>query len=434
MLGVDPRRFGDYATLAYLKAKNEEAYANVFTVHYPDEERAAGRPLRRAPCYERMCDRGAVFGQKFGWERPNWFAPSGVPRDDHWSFRRSRWFEHVGNECINVMNNVGLLDMTAFAKARLSGEGASDCLDRLVANRLPARTGRIGLCHGLNAYGGVHSEFTILREGDSSFYLVSAGALQRLDHDWLLKQLPDDGSVRFENLTSSMGVLVLAGPKSRELLSRLTSTDLSSEAFPWLSAQDVSLGLAPAKLLRVNFVGELGWEIHHAIEFQNLIFDSLIEAGQDLGLMPFGIRAMDSLRVEKSYRMVGTELSIEYAALESGLDRFVRLDKGDFVGRDGLLAWQARGFGNQFVTLEVDGPKDADPLGNNPLFAGGEMVGRSTSGNYGFRLGTSLALGMLRPDCAAEGSEVEIEILGERYVAKVVPESPWDPSNERLRA
>lgn len=434
MLGVDPRRFGDYTTLAYLKAKNEEAYANVFTVHYPDEERAAGRPARRAPCYERMCDRGAVFGQKFGWERPNWFAPSGVPRDDHWSFRRSRWFEHVGNECINVMNNVGLLDMTAFAKARLSGEGASDCLDRLVANRLPASTGRIGLCHGLNAHGGVHSEFTVLREGDSSFYLVSAGALQRLDHDWLLKQLPHDGSVRFENLTSSMGVLVLAGPKSRELLSRLTSTDLSSEAFPWLSAQDVSLGLAPAKLLRVNFVGELGWEIHHAIEFQNLIFDSLIEAGEDLGLMPFGIRAMDSLRVEKSYRMVGTELSIEYAALESGLDRFVRLDKGDFVGRDGLLAWQARGFANQFVTLEVDGPKDADPLGNNPLFAGGEMVGRSTSGNYGFRLGTSLALGMLRPDFAAEGSEVEIEILGERYGAKVVPESPWDPSNERLRA
>ena len=434
MLGVEPRRFGDYATLAYLKAKNEEAYSTVFTVHFPDEERPAARPLRTAPCYGRMRARGAVFGQKFGWERPNWFAPEGVAQQDHWSFRRSEWFEHVGNECLNVMNNVGLLDMTAFAKARLSGEGAEQFLDRLVANRLPARVGRIGLCHGLNARGGVHSEFTILRESDSSFYLVSAGALQRLDHDWITKQMPQDGSVRFENLTSGMGVLVVAGPKSRELLSRLTSTDLSSPAFPWLSAQDVSLGLAPAKLLRVNFVGELGWEIHHGIEFQTQIFDALVDAGEDLGLMPFGIRAMDSLRIEKSYRMVGTELSIEYSALESGLDRFVRLDTGGFVGREGLLAWQQRGFDNQFVTLEVDGPEDADPIGNNPLYADGEMVGRSTGGNYGFRLGKSLALGMLHPDLAAEGSKVEIEILGERYAAKVVAESPWDPKNERLRA
>ncbi len=434
MLGVDPRRFGDYATLAYLKAKNEEAYANVFTVHYPDEERPAARPSRTAPCYERMRARGAVFGQKFGWERPNWFAPEGVPQEDHWSFRRSNWFEHVGEECLNVMNNVGLLDMTAFAKARLSGEGASEFLDRLVANRLPARVGRIGLCHGLNAHGGVHSEFTVLRESESNFYLVSAGALQRLDHDWLRKQMPGDGSVRFENLTSSMGVLVVAGPNSRKLLSRLTDANLSSKAFPWLSAQDVSLGLTPVKLLRVNFVGELGWEIHHSIEFQNQIFDSLIEAGEDLRLRPFGIRAMDSLRVEKSYRMVGTELSIEYSAFESGLHRFVHLDKGDFVGRAGLLAWQQRGFDNQFVTLEVEDLRDADPLGNNPLYVEGEMVGRSTSGNYGFRLGKSFALAMLRPEVAEEGNQVEIEIFGERYPARVVAESPWDPGNERLRA
>jgi dimethylglycine dehydrogenase len=177
MLGVDPRRFGDYASKAYLRKKNEEAYANVFTIHYPDEEREAARPLRMAPCYERMQARGAVFGQKFGWERPNWFAPEGVPREDHWSFRRSRWFEHVGNECRNVAENVGLLDMTAFAKARVSGPGAEVFLDRLVANRLPKSVGRIALCHALAPRGGVHSEFTILREAPDSFYLVSAGAL-----------------------------------------------------------------------------------------------------------------------------------------------------------------------------------------------------------------------------------------------------------------
>ncbi len=433
MLGVDPRRFGDYATGAYLKAKNEEAYANVFTIHYPDEERPAARPSRTAPCHERLRDLGAVFGQKFGWERPNWFAPEGVPAEDHWSFRRSRWFEHVGNECRNVRDNVGVLDMTAFAKARISGKGAAAFLGHLVANRLP-RTGHVGLTHALTTRGGVHSEFTIHREGADRFYLVSAGAFQRLDHDWLRRQMPTDGSVRFENLTPTMGVLVVAGPKSRELLARVTDTDLSTEAFPWLTGKDAAIGLAPAKILRLNFVGELGWEIHHGIEYQNTILDALMDAGSDLGLAPFGIRAMDSLRVEKSYRMVGTELSIEYSALESGLDRFVRLDKEAFTGRDGLLAWRDRGFSNAFCTLAVDGPDDADPIGNNPLYVDGDMVGRATSGNYGFRLEQSLALAMVRPELAEVGTSLEIEILGEHYAAKVIEESPWDPANERLRA
>ena len=432
MLGVDPRRFGPYATGAYLKAKNEEAYANVFTIHYPDEERPAARPSRMAPCYERMRALGAVFGQKFGWERPNWFTPQGAPQEDHWSFRRSRWFDAVGEECRNVRDNAGLLDMTAFAKARLSGPGAAAFLDRLVANRLP-RVGRVGLCHALNTRGGVHSEFTIHREAADRFYLVSAGASQRLDHDWLRRWMPTDGSVRFEDLTAAMGVLVVAGPKCRELLRRVCDANLESAAFPWLTGRDAAIGLCPAKLLRLNFVGELGWEIHHGIEYQNAIFDALMSAGEDLGLKPFGIRAMDSLRIEKSYRMVGTELSIEYAALESGLHRFVRLDKGDFIGRTGLLAWQQRGFGNAFVTLEVEGAEDADPLGNNPLYLGSDMVGRSTGGNYGFRLEKSLALGMVKPELATPGTAVEIEVLGERYPARVLEESPWDPGNERLR-
>ena len=433
MLGVDPRRFGDYATGAYLKTKNEEAYANVFTVHYPDEERPAGRPLRTAPCNGRMRSLGAVFGQKFGWERPNWFAPQGMPREDHWSFRRSRWFEHVGAECRNVRDNVGVLDMTAFAKARLSGPGAAAFLARFVANRLP-RTGRIGLCHALDTRGGVHSEFTIHRESADCFYLVSAGAFQRLDHDWLRRQMPTDGSVRFENLTGAMGVLVVAGPKSRQLLSRICDLDLSNEAFRWLTGKEATIGLATAKLMRLNFVGELGWEIHHGMEYQNTVFDAIMEAGGDLGVKPFGIRAMDSLRVEKSYRMIGTELSIEYAALESGLDRFVRLDKEEFTGREGLMTWHQRGFSKAFVTMAVEGPEDADAIGNNPLYIGGEMVGRATSGNYGFRLEQSLALGMVRPELAEEGTALEIDILGKRYPAQVVEESPWDPDNERLRS
>jgi dimethylglycine dehydrogenase len=438
MLGVEPRRFGDYATKAYLRAKNEEAYANVFTIHYPDEERPAGRPLRMAPCYERMKALGAVFGQKFGWERPNWFAPAGTPQEDHWSFRRSRWFEPVGAECRNVAENVGLLDMTAFAKARISGPGAEAFLDRLVANRLPKTIGRVNLCHALNTRGGVHSEFTIMREGPDSFYLVSAGAFQRLDHDWIRKHLPpsdrNGGSVRFENLTNAIGVLVVAGPKARELLSRVSDADFSSAAFPWLTGQEIMVGLAPTRALRVNFVGELGWELHHGPEYQNHIFDALMAAGSDLGLKPFGIRAMDSLRIEKSYRLVGTELSIEYAAYESGLERFVHPKKGDFIGRDALVRWRERGFANQFVTLEVHDVTDADALGNNPIYADGQLVGRATGGNYGFRVEKSLALAMVRPEFAAAGTELEMTILGRKHRVTVIHESPYDPDNLRLKS
>jgi dimethylglycine dehydrogenase len=433
MLGVEPRRFGDYATKDYLIAKNEEAYAHVFVIHYPDEERPAGRPLKTAPCYERMKEKGAVFGQRFGWERPNFFATDGMPQEDDWSFRRSRWFEAIRKEVANTTTNVGLLDMTAFAKCQVSGPGAEAFLDYMIANTLPQKVGGISLCHSLNSKGGVHSEFTIRRDGDDTFYLVSAGALQRLDHDYLKKHMPKDGSVTFEQLTDAIGVLVLAGPKSRELLSRVTDADLSNEAFRWLTAQDIKVGGAACNAMRVNYVGELGWELHHSMEDQNQIFDALFAAGEDLGLKPFGIRAMDSMRLEKSYRMVGTELSIEYSVFESAMDRFVKLDKGDFLGRDALIAWQEAGINNMLVTLVVSGVENADALGNNALLKDGAIVGRATGGGFGFRINESLALGMVRPDLAEPGTSLEIEILGKNYVATVVPESPFDRKNERLR-
>ncbi len=434
MLGVEPRRFGDYATKSFLQVKNEEAYRSVFAIHYPDEERGDGRPLRTAPCYDRLKNLGAVFGQKFGWERANWFAPEGVEQIDDWSFRRSAYHEHVGNECKNVAQNVGLLDMSAFAKCRISGPGADAFLESFIANSLPKKIGRLGLCHALNTSGGVHSEFTIMREAPDSFYLVSAGAMQRLDHDYLKKAMPDDGSVRFDQLTNQIGVLVLAGPKARTLMERVSSADFSNAAFPWLSGQQIDVGLAPTLAVRVNFVGELGWEFHHPIEYQNHIFDALMKAGEDLGIKPFGIRAMDCLRLEKSYRLVGTELSIEYAPFESGLHRFVKMDKTDFTGKDALAAWQTKGFDNAFATLEVLGTEDADALGNNPILKDGEVIGRATGGGYGWRLGKSLALGMVRPDLAEPGTELEIEILGKRFAAKVIIESPYDPDNEKIRA
>jgi len=459
MMGVDPRRFGPYATRGYLRRKNEEAYANVFTVHYPDEERAAARPLKRAPCYDRMKALGAVFGSVYGWERPNWFAPEGYglseedldkpdvllnenhppvkegerPREK-WSFRRSNYFDIVGREARHVHEAVGLQDMSAFAKYEVSGPGAEAFLDNLVANKLPQKVGRVALTHMLSLNGGVRSEFTVLREAADRFYLVGMGSAERHDFDYLSKLRPRDGSVDLQKVTTQYGVLIVAGPHARDVLQKVTDADLSNKAFPWLSGKVIDVGAAHARALRVNFVGELGWELHHPIEMQNYIFDLLMEAGRPYGIKPFGMRAMDTLRLEKSYRLIPRELSIEYAALESGLDRFVHPNKGGFIGRDGLVAWQQRGFQNRFVTLEVQGVTDADARGSEPILLDGRIVGRCTSGGYGWRVGKSLALGMVRPELAEIGSELDIRIYGRDHRAIVVPESPFDPDNLRLRA
>jgi dimethylglycine dehydrogenase len=272
-----------------------------------------------------------------------------------------------------------------------------------------------------------------MRESADSFYCVSAGAWQRLDHDWIKKHMPQDRSVKFENITNQVGVLVVAGPKSRELLQRVSSDDFGNETFPWLSGRTIKIGCAETLAVRVNFVGELGWEIHSPIEMQNYIFDCLMEAGSDLGLKPFGIRAMDSLRIEKSYRLIGTELSIEYAGYESGLDRFIHPNKGEFIGRDALLEWREKGFDNSFVTLEVHDVDDADALGNNPIYSEGEVVGRATGGNYGFRTQKSLALAMVRPKYAEIETKLQMDILGKLYEVNVIPESPYDPDNLKLR-
>ena len=459
MLGVDPRRFGPYADKGYLIEKNEEAYAKVFTVHYPDEERVAARPLRQTPCYGRMKDLGAVFGSAYGWERPNWFAPQGYglseadlakpdvllnenhppvaegewPREK-WSFRRSNSFQFVGEECRNVHDNVGLMDMSAFAKCEVSGPGAESWLNSVLTNSAPKAIGRVTLTYLLNLRGGVRAEFTLTRVGPERFYLVSAAALETHDFDTLEKLLPADDSVRIDKVTTEYGVLVLAGPRSRELLANVADSDVSNTAFPWLTARRLSIKAASLIAMRVNFVGELGYELHHPIEMQNAIFDALMAAGAPFGVKPFGIRAMDSLRLEKSYKLVGRELSIEYAATESGLDRFVDLDKGQFLGREALVAWKGKGFQNKLVTLGVQGVTDTDARGSEPVMKNGAMIGRTTSGGYGWRTGKSLALAMVKPEFSNVGDEVDLRILGETRRAVVIPDSPYDPANAALRA
>ena len=281
--------------------------------------------------------------------------------------------------------------------------------------------------------GGVHSEFTIMKESENSFYLVSAGANLRLDHDWIQKWMPTDGSVIFEDLSNSTGVLVVAGPKARKLMQKVSTDDFSTENFKWLTAKNVNVGYAPVNAMRVNFVGELGWELHHPIEYQNHIFDKLMEAGKDLGIKPFGIRAMNSLRLEKSYKLVGTELSIEYSPYESGLDRFIHPNKGNFIGLEALNKWREKGFDNKLVTLEVHNTTDSDVLGNNPIYKDNKVVGRATGGEYGFRLDKSIALAMVKPDLANVGEKLKVDILGKMYEATILEESPYDVENKLLR-
>ncbi len=436
MLSTDPRRFGPYTSKRYVVAKNEETYHEVFTIHFPDEERPAARPAKTSPIYDRLEQLGAVWGQRYGWERANWFAPPGVERKDQWSFRRSNYFEHVGNECRRMREQVGIIDLTPFTKHEVSGPGAEAWLDSLVANKVPVKTGRIALCHALTARGGIRTEFTITKLPNGSFYVVSAGAAERYDADYLHKHLPTDGSVQLRNITGARGCFVLAGPRSRDVLARVVDVPLDNAAFPWLSSQVLEVGLAvDVYALRVNFVGSLGWELHFPVEYAHHLFTALFEAGAEFGIGMAGMRAMESMRLEKSYRMWGSDLTRDYTPLESGLERFVRLSKGEFIGRAALLRQQSAGVPNHFVTLEVYDVTDADALGNEPLFdAKGAMVGRATAGGYGHAIRRSLAIGYVRPGYSAPGTALQIEILGKRHRAEVVPESPYDPENLQLRA
>jgi dimethylglycine dehydrogenase len=436
MLAVDPRRYGPYTSKRYVVQKNEETYRNVFVIHYPDEERPDGRPAKTSPIYDKLKRMGAVFGQRYGWERANWFAPEGVAAQDQWSFRRSNYFPHVGQEALRIRHNVGLIDLTPFTKHEVTGPGAEAWLDSLVANKVPTKIGRMALSHALTSRGGIRSEFTITKIGDQHFYVVSAGAAERYDSDYLLQKLPSDGSVLLRNITMSRGCFVVAGPRSRDVLAKLVDAPLDNAAFPWLTAQVCEVGLATdVYLLRVNFVGALGWELHFPIEYAHHLFDSLFAAGDEFGIGMAGMRAMESLRLEKSYRMWGSDLTPDYTPFEAGLDRFVRLNKGDFIGKSALQAQLARGVPNRFVTFEVHDVGDADPLGNEPLFdAKGNIVGRATAGYYGHALQKSLGVGYIRPEYAAPGSEIQIEILGERRQATVLIDSPYDPENKDLKA
>ncbi len=437
MTGVDPRRFG-VTTKKFAKIKNEEAYEHVFFIHYPMEERPAARPAKAPPIYDRLDQAGAVWGQRFGWERPNWFAPKGVERKDDYSFRRSNWFSHVGNEVKAMRERAGLLELSSFAKYEVEGPGARAWLDSIVANTIPKSVGRMSLAHSLFPSGSVRSEYTISRMADGMygerFYVVGPGAAHDIDWDLFVKNSPKDGSVFVKDLTTTLGVLIVAGPEARNVLQELADADLSNAAFPWLTAQEIPVGFAPGvKALRVNFVGSLGWELHHPIEYQIHLYEALMAAGKKVDIANCGLRSMDSMRLEKSYRLWGTDLNAENSILEASMDRFVRLNKGAFTGREALIAQQQKGVPNRYVTIEIDAD-DADPFGNEPVFLDGEVIGRGTAGGYGHHIKKSIMLGYVKSDLATVGREVKVRVLDQLRPARIVAESPYDPENAALKA
>jgi len=432
MWELDVRRFGDYAASAsYVVERACEVFEDEYRIHFPEEERPAGRPLRTDPLYEVLRARGAVMGVRSGWERPLWFANGCEPRDEY-SFARGNWFDAVGNECRAVRSGVGVLDQTSFAKFVVYGPGAEAFLDRVCANRLPREPGRLCLTQLLTPAGGIEADVTVALLEPERYYVVSAAATETHDLAWLEAHAPDGGSVRIDNVTASLGVLTVAGPRSRELLQRVSRSDLSREGFPFFRARRVELGRARVLAVRISYVGELGWELHHPLDQQRYLYELLREAGDDLGLVDFGYRALESMRLEKCYRLWGADLSADWSPLQAGLERFVAFDKGDFLGRDALLRQREAGVDRVLSALVVDAD-GADAHGYEPVYADGDRpVAYVTCGGYGHTIGRSLALAYVPAACAAAGTALEVGILGERRRAVVAEQPLFDRQNERL--
>jgi dimethylglycine dehydrogenase len=444
MASLDPKRYGDWMTTEYAARKNEEAYEHVYILHHPDEERPACRPLRTAPAYDRQKALGAQFGCVNGWERPNYYGPLDAPDcfdHDARSFRRGDWWQYARDEAQAIREGVGLIDASAFAKHRVFGPGATAFLDWFTTNKLP-RVGRINLTYALTAAGTTRTEYTIVRVAEQEYYLISAGAWEAYDGDYLRKAEEDwwadnagpDNWMGIENVTTKWGVFAIAGPKSRDVLRAVIrdadpDTALSNKRFPWLSMREIELGMCPVRAVRVAYTGELGWELHHPMEMSAYLWDQLMAAGKAHGLTPVGARAQNWLRQEKSYRAFGTELGRDATPLEAGLDRFVDLDK-DFHGKAAMLE---TGIRSTCVTLLIDGPADADPWGREALYLGDEKVGRLTSGGYSVAFGKSIGMGYVRPDLAEVGTKLKLRMFRDLFDAVVVEDSPYDPANAAIR-
>lgn len=429
MWAVDPRRYTDYTDQDYCNQKGMEVYGNEYAMHFPHHEWPAARNKKASQVHERIVELGGQMGVYNGWERANWFAQ---PCDDTseeatqtWG-RAGPWQPRIREECEAVRDGVGVLDLPGFSRFNLSGPGAAEALRGLIAGGLP-KVGRMNLIYIADDRGRILTEMSCLRHDEDFFTLITAGAAQWHDFDLLRKSLPE--SLSLTDHTADYATMIVTGPKSRELFQAIgTEADLS---LPWLSHQPATVAGHPCALARVSFAGELGWEVHCANEHQPEIYEAILSAGAK----PFGMYALNSLRIEKGYRAWKGDLSTDYSLLEGGLARFVKLDKPqDFPGKAALLREHQEGVKKAFVTLIVEAG-DADAPYMSCIWKDGEIIGETTSGDWGYRVNASIALGMIRADLAVPGTEVEVEIYGRKYPALVQEDQPlWDPDNSRLRA
>ncbi|MDX1710201.1 MAG: FAD-dependent oxidoreductase [Rhodovibrionaceae bacterium] len=432
VMAMDVARFGDYCTKAYTRIKVRENYQRRFAVSYPNEELPAGRPLNVTPAYPIWKAQNAVFGEAYGTENVNYFAPEGEEPFEIPSFRRSNAFPTVGEECRAVREAVGINEIHNFGKYRVTGAGARDWLDWIMAGRIP-KPRRITLTPMLSPTGRIVGDFTVSCLGEERFHLTASYAAQGYHMRWFEQHLPDDGSVRIENISLDLVGFQIAGPKARELLSRVARGDVSNEAMPFMSVREMEVGISDAMIQRVTYTGDLGYEIYVPASQQVALYHTLAEAGADLGLRPFGMRAMMSLRLEKSFGSWMNEFRPDYMPAETGLDRFVAYNKpAEFIGKAPAAKEKAEGPRHNLCTFVVEA-EDADVWGDEPIWKDGKVVGYVTSGGYAHYSGVSIALGFLPADLVADGQDVEIEILGEMRPARMVAEPVFDPKAERMR-
>jgi dimethylglycine dehydrogenase len=426
MASVDPRRFGAYADRAYTRAKSFDDYENMFETPLPGREVQAGRPRRVTPLYEVLKARGAVMTEVHGWERPKYFAPAGFA--EKLQFRRTNTFDLVAAEVRAVRERVGIMDLSSFAKFDVTGPGAEALLDRLTANRLPKKQDGIGLTQVLSDKGRILGEWTITRLGPERFYvLTGAGAEEQTRDDLTFAAGPD---ATIKNVTDAFGMLVVAGPKSREVLAGLTDTDMSNAAFRWLSAQEITLAGIPVRALRVTYVGELGWEIHAPMADLARLYAAIWAAGVPHGIADFGAQAVNSLRMEKAYRGYGAELTNEITLIEADCTRFYAPEKGDFRGRAATEAVCAHTIATRLVYAEV-AATDCDIWGGEAVMQGDRVVGVCTSGAFGHATGKSLTFAYVTPGL---DKDLQVVILGRRRALTLLDAPAWDPTNARQKA
>jgi 4-methylaminobutanoate oxidase (formaldehyde-forming) len=431
---MDSRRFGAaYRSREYTLARTTEVYETYYDVKYPGHERAAGRPLRLSPAYPRLVELGAAFGEKAGWERANWFEPNAGRGDESlrprgWAGKL--WSPAIGAEHAACRESAAVFDESSFAKIEVVGDGAADLLERLCANRVAREVGQVAYTQMLNHRGGIECDFTVTRLAEDRFRIVTGTAFGQHDLAWIRQHAPDDGSARVTDVTSQYACLGLWGPRARQLLQPLTTTDLSNEAFPYMRARELAVGRVPCLALRVTYVGELGWELYCPAEYGLALWDTLWETGREHDLVAGGYKAIDSLRLEKGYRVWGADITPEDTPFEAGLGFAVKLDKGEFVGREALAP--ASPPERLLRCLVLDDP-GAVALGSEPVRVGSELVGRVTSGGYGYTVEGSIAYAYL-PAEHDVGTPVAVEIFGEWVEGEVATEPLFDPSGERIRA